>query len=162
MKTIITCILSMSILAACDSGGGDVITTVVTSATAGPDPTNPTSDGTSTSTGAEEDPTTSGTPEDPTTSSTGTTGDDDFICVDGDKFPCEQAPVARDFCSYIADKCSEHEIEPVYCSVLADKCPRTLSCTMCFELSNFCHQLGTDCDDLYLECGCVADALGDK
>ncbi len=173
MKNIILSSITATILLACDGDGGNVITTIVTSATVGPVDTSATSDEstTSTSTG-EEEPTTSATEEpDSTTTTTGTTGVPDFSCLpkepmgpkdtDGpDGFQCKDAPAADDFCSYVADRCAQHEIEPAYCSIIADKCPRTLGCTVCFELTNYCHQLGTDCEDMYFECGCVADALG--
>lgn len=159
--TISSIIFAMTISSACDSGGGDVITTVVTSATVGPDPTSPaTTDDTSTSNVA---PTEGGDPTTTTgfeTTDTSTTGDPDFTCVDEGQFACNQAPVVRGFCAYISDSCAEHEIESTYCSILMQKCENTVACTMCFELSNYCKQIGVACDDLYLECGCVAAALG--
>jgi hypothetical protein len=126
--------------------------------------------GTATTSSTSSQPTTTSTGDESTTS-TGTTGststtgdapDPGFTCTPKptDEYQCGQAPMSMDFCSYIADACSAHQIEANYCSILARKCDSTLGCTMCFELSNYCHQLGFDCEDLYFECGCVADALG--
>ena len=156
MHKTLFCAISFLMCPACGDSDGNttaVITTIITgnpSATEGDETTGP------------EGPTstTEATTEAATTEVEPVTTGSEFVCIDEDAYPCEQAPIVRDFCSYLADACGDHGIESSYCSILADKCPATIGCTMCFELTNYCHQLGTGCDNLYLECGCVANGLG--
>jgi hypothetical protein len=166
---IIAIILASTITFACGDDGQVVVTTVITNpATVGVE-----SETDAETTGVPAETTDAETTEEPTTgdisttgnpSTTSTTGEPDFSCTPKptDSFQCDQAPVAEDFCAYVADACSEHQIEQHYCDIMARKCDDTLGCTVCFEVANYCHQLGFDCDNLYLECGCVADALGVK
>lgn len=82
-------------------------------------------------------------------------------CVKEEVYPCEDAPDASHFCGYLLAACMAHDIETIYCEALTGMCrAENEACLTCFYLSNTCVQTGTDCADLYFECGCVAQALG--
>lgn len=158
--------LSIFAFTACGDSSGEttVVTTIIT--------TNPGTDtspspGTSDATDTDDASTSTTDAIDPTgTAGTSTTDDlpmttsGAFDCVGDDQCEPPTTPAPDNFCEYVATACAEHQIEENYCNILADKCVGTLGCTMCFELSNYCAQIGTNCDGLYLKCGCVAEMLG--
>jgi hypothetical protein len=83
-------------------------------------------------------------------------------CLDGG-YDCAEAPMAEDFCSYLADACGSHDIPQHYCDIVAVKCRvGEDACSTCFYLANTCSQVGLGCDELYAECACVAEGLGQQ
>lgn len=100
----------------------------------------------------------------PLTTSTGnvpTTSDEPETCVDPDVVCDRLVTNATDFCDAIAQFGTTRSIEEPYIGFVVAKCEANEpKCDVCFELENYCVQIGEACQGLKSLCACVGDAFG--
>lgn len=107
----------------------------------------------SASTGSDTDTDTSG--------NTPTTSSEPETCVDPDVVCDRLATNATDFCDAIAQFGTTRSIEEPYIGFVVAKCEANEpKCDVCFELENYCVQIGEACDGLKSLCACVGEAFG--
>lgn len=90
-----------------------------------------------------------------------TTSDEPETCVDPDVVCDRLVTNATDFCDAIAQFDATRSIEEPYIGFVVAKCEANEpKCDVCFELENYCVQIGEACDGLKSLCACVGEAFG--
>ena len=96
-----------------------------------------------------------------TSGNTPTTSDEPETCVDPDVVCDRLVTNATDFCDAIAQFGATRSIEEPYIGFVVAKCEANEpKCDVCFELENYCVQIGEACDGLKSLCACVGEAFG--
>lgn len=94
-------------------------------------------------------------------SDTTDTSSEPETCVDPDVVCDRLVTNATDFCDAIATFGSSNSIEEPYIGFVITKCEAGApKCEVCFELENYCVQIGEACDGLKSLCACVGEAFG--
>lgn len=141
--------------------GPDSTGIVLTSATTGSSG-DPTGTGPSTSTGPDDSTTGDATTGDPPTSlSDGATTLGPDQCPKSD----DCTVTAPDFCSAVAQIATNIGLKQQTIGIILDHCADEEPCWVCWDLVNTCQQSGqvpdvSVCEQVELECGCVAAAFG--
>ena len=90
-----------------------------------------------------------------------TTSDEPETCVDPDVVCDRLVTNATDFCDAIAQFGATRSIEEPYIGFVVAKCEANEpKCEVCFELENYCVQIGEACQGLKSLCACVGEAFG--
>ena len=73
-----------------------------------------------------------------------------------------QAPPSPDWCTTYATLADSAAIPKVYRDIMQSKCAKNLNdaCYECWDLANYCAQVGTNCAGLRDRCTCMARKLG--
>lgn len=148
--TVVTTIITTPSLPTLTDGGTDETTgdTSVTPTTDAPDSETSDSETSDSETMTTEAPETSG-------------GVNNNACLD-DEFTCDRiADGYGGFCPAVMALGTEHEVEDLYLGFVVDMCLEgELKCVVCFNLENYCAQVGVECEELQTLCACIGDYYG--
>ena len=89
-----------------------------------------------------------------------TTSSEPEACVDPDVVCDRLVTNAADFCDAIVQFGATRSIEEPYIGFVVAKCEANEpKCEVCFELENYCVQIGEACQGLKSLCACVGEAF---
>jgi hypothetical protein len=73
------------------------------------------------------------------------------------------APISQDWCAVYKDLAVKAQIPAVYIGIMETKCKANQNgaCFECWDLSNYCSQVGKSCAGIQDACTCLADKLGE-
>lgn len=73
------------------------------------------------------------------------------------------APSSQDWCVVLKGLATTAKIPTLYVGILESKCKanQNNACYECWDLSNYCSQVGTSCTNIEAQCRCLADKLGE-
>lgn len=157
VRNLCACILVTSLVACPGGDDPEPATTTDTPPTVPTQPDPTTGDGSSSTSTSSSGDTSTGVP--PSTEADLTTGSG--TCVyEGDP-PCREYALLPDFCTAIDALATDVGIPVSYVQILVDSCEaKEGKCSICFNLSNLCAQVGEDCGELlYEKCLCVGFAF---
>ena len=89
-----------------------------------------------------------------------------FAAVTGVTSTCMPTPTctvpSNDWCSAYGKLADAAGVPKLYRDIMVGKCAKNLnsSCYECWDLANYCSQVGTSCANLQAKCNCVAQKLG--
>lgn len=148
---------------ACPNGDDDTSAESTTS----PLPTLPATSPTEDVTGSgATDPTADPITTSSDTSSTGepsdsTTGAPPDCYDPDDEVECSRITIQfATFCESVGQLLLAHEVEEPYNGFVLDICAAEGRCNTCFNLQNYCIQVGVDCDGLLELCACYGEEFG--
>jgi hypothetical protein len=72
------------------------------------------------------------------------------------------APSSQDWCVVLKGLATQAKIPALYVGILDTKCKanQNNACYECWDLANYCSQVGTSCTNIEAQCRCLADKLG--